>query len=260
MNVADLYDTHIADSYDAEPFGLLTGGRSLALAQLQQQLAGRAFDVAPVVVDLALGTGESLLETGALLPGARLHGIDISSRMIDVARQKMPGVHAIHDDAARVAHHFDAGSVDVALMHFLTTYIDARRVIADVAATLKPGGMLSLVSTTWESFPAVQGLALHVMSAEELQQKNPAPADGDALAAMMREAGLEVVEQASFEKDICFDSAPGFALWGMQSGFFTHVLSTMPSGQLDTLSSSMDAHFPLHDRYRAAALLARKPA
>lgn len=260
MDIAALYDHHIADSYDAEPFGLLTGGRGVAIAQLQRQLLQRGPTTSPVVVDLALGTGDSLLAAGALVEGATLHGIDISAGMIARAQQKLPRVHAIHDDAAKLTEHFPARSIDVALMHFLTTYIDAPPVIADVATTLKPGGLLSLVSTTWESFPGVHALALQVMSADELRRLNPAPGSGEALAAMMRDAGLEVVEQETFEKEITFDSAPSFALWGMQSGFFTHVLSTMPAGQLDELSTSMDAHFPLHDRYRAAALLARKPA
>jgi ubiquinone/menaquinone biosynthesis C-methylase UbiE len=255
MDIGELYDEHIADTYDSDALGLLRGGRELALQQLAPHLRALEGDV---VVDLALGTGESLLALKPRLPGARLHGIDISARMLAVARQKLPEVHTIHDDAARVGQHFGPGSVDVALMHFLTTYIDARAVIRDVAIALKPGGYLSLVSSTYESFPAIHALALSVLPPELIKSVNPAPEGGAELAELMRAAGLDVVEQANFERPIAFEGPAELALWGMQSGFFTHVLSVLPPAQLQALASQSE-HFPLQDRYQAAALLARKP-
>lgn len=97
------------------------------------------------------------------------------------------------------------------------------------------------------------------MSDDDLKRLNPAPADGDAVAEMMRAAGLEVLSQERFEKEIRFKSAPELGVWGMQSGFFTHVLSTLPADRVEELSTSLSSLFPLHDRYHAAALLARKP-
>jgi ubiquinone/menaquinone biosynthesis C-methylase UbiE len=254
MDPAKLYDEHISGTYDTDAFGLLRGGRELALTQL----FGRLQPTANVVVDLALGTAESLLGLHARLPAAQLHGIDISARMLEQARRKLPEVNVIHDDAARMGSHFGPDSIDIALMHFLTTYVDTPAVIADVARSLRPGGFLSLVSSTYESFPAIHALALEVLPSELVKQLNPAPESGEVLAQQLRDAGLQIVEQASFEKSINFDSAPELALWGMKSGFFTHVLSVLPPTQVQAMVA-LSHLFPLRDRYHATALLAQKP-
>lgn len=258
-DIADLYDTHIADSYDRDTFGLLAGGHRSAVAQLQRLVAGPgAFPPGGLIVDLALGTGGPLAALVDLLPGAEPVGIDISARMLEIARRKHPDIRTILDDAANIGAHFGPGSIDLALMHFLTTYIDTPRVIAQVADRLKPGGWFSVASTTYESFPFIHGAVSSVLPPALLQSLNPAPANGAALAALLEQAGLEVVALDRFEQEIHFASLPELVQWGMQSGFFTHILSKLPP-ELFRSFEGMASQFPVTDRYCSAILLARKP-
>jgi ubiquinone/menaquinone biosynthesis C-methylase UbiE len=257
--VADLYDNHVADTYDLDLFGLLAGGRTLATKQLRQTLTNpEAFPDNGRVVDLALGTGASLAELADFLSGAELIGIDISPKMLEIANRKYPGIRTILDDAANIDLHFTNNSVDLALMHFLTTYINTDKVVASVAKSLKPGAYLSIASTTYESFRRIYSAASTVLPPEIIQSLNPAPVDGNSLTKLLENAGLEVIAIDRFEKEISFATLPDLFQWGMQSGFFTHILSKLTP---DTLSAfqPMSALFPLTDRYCSSILLARKP-
>lgn len=258
--VADLYDNHVADTYDLDAFGLLAGGRAVAARQLRQTLAQAPhFPADARVVDLALGTGASLADLSAVLPRAEFIGIDISPKMLEIAAQKHPYIRTILDDAANVQFHFASGSIDLALMHFLTTYIDTAQVVASLARCLKPGAYLSIASTTYESFRLIHDAASTILPPDLIKMLNPAPVDGNSIAALLEGAGLEVVENERFEKEIAFETLPDLLQWGMQSGFFTHILSKLSAGNLDAFAP-MAARFPVTDRYCASILLARKPA
>lgn len=258
MDIARLYDEHIADHYDDDRYGLLEGGRTLALQQLARRVAALPPNGARRVVDLALGTGASLLGAHALLPAASLHGIDISSRMLEVARARIVDVHAILDDAANVGRHFERGTVDVALMHFLTTYIDGRQVVADVARTLRPGGLLSIASTTWAAFPTLQTLLGHLVPPDEQRAINPAPASADVVAGFLTAAGLEVVERGEFSASVSFASFDELHHFGLHSGFFTHIIEALSDEVID-MARQIEGVFPFEDTYKAAVLLARAP-
>lgn len=258
--VADLYDNHVADTYDLDAFGLLAGGRAVAARQLRQALAGTSqFPANARVVDLAVGTGASLADLSGVLPQAEFVGIDISPKMLEIAAQKHPFIRTVLDDAANVERHFSAGTIDLALMHFLTTYINAADVIASLARSLKPGAYLSIASTTYESFRVIHAAASTILPPDVIKAMNPAPVDGDSLAALLESAGLEVVANERFEKDITFATLPDLMQWGMQSGFFTHILSKLSTVNLDAFAP-MAARFPVTDRYCSSILLARKPA
>jgi len=258
VDIARLYDTHIADHYDADSYGLLSGGRALALQQLAARASQLPSSSSPQIVDLALGTGSSLLGAHALLPGARLHGIDISARMIDVAKGRLAGVHAILDDAKNVGRHFEPGSVDVVLMHFLTTYIDGRQVVQDAARALRPGGVLSIASTTWAAFATFQSLLGHLVDASDLDTINPAPRSPDVVASFLTDAGLEVIERAEFTQPITFSTFDELHHFGLHSGFFTHIIEAV-SPEVIEMARQIDGIFPFEDTYKAAVLLARKP-
>ncbi|MDY6982830.1 MAG: methyltransferase domain-containing protein, partial [Pseudomonadota bacterium] len=213
--VADLYDTHVANTYDLDAFGLLAGGRAVAARQLHEALSNASsFPAEARIVDLALGTGASLADLRPALPQAEFVGIDISPKMLDIAAQKHPFIRTILDDAANVARHFAPGSVDLALMHFLTTYINTADVVASLARCLKPGAYLSIASTTYESFRMIHAAASTILPPDLIRALNPAPVDGNSIAALLEGAGLEVVANERFEKEIGFAALPDLLQWG----------------------------------------------
>ena len=111
---------------------------------------GAAFDL------LDVGTGTGVLAVAALerWPGARVVGIDPSSRMLeiaqDVARRRSPGssrrLRTITAPADRIP--LADRSIDVAVSSFVIQLVPSRAAaLREVLRVLRPGGRLALV--TW---------------------------------------------------------------------------------------------------------------
>lgn len=253
MDIGQLYDQAIASTYDHDEWGLLSGGRALAFQQIAAHLsAGQVHSV----LDLAVGTGESLVEMKKQFPDAALHGIDLSEEMLRIARTKL-AFDAVHDDVANVGKHFFSNSMNLVLMHFLTTFVDGAAVVADTAKLLQKGGYYSIVSSTFEAFPRIYALARTIFPEEFIRSTNPAPENAEMVAAFCTGAGLELVAVERFTKTVRFADFKAFYDFGMNSGFFTHVLSHLDEAQLAGLSR-MENVFPLEDQYCSSVVLARK--
>ena len=253
MQIGRIYD-EVARDYDREPFGILAGGRALAAAQLERERAA----LAPVraIVDLALGTGESLLDARRVFPEARLVGFDISQGMIDVAREKLD-VEAHLADALTVDSRLPPGGADLVLLHFVTTYLDARAACAKARVVLRPGGHVSLVSGTMDSFRALQRLALHFVSEARLQAAFPAPESTAALEAVLAELGYAVRVSQDYRKPVRFSTFDEFHDFGNRFGFFKHAFEAVGPQTLETIRNTPGV-FPLEDEYRAAVILAAR--
>jgi ubiquinone/menaquinone biosynthesis C-methylase UbiE len=254
MDIGKLYDQSIAGTYDQDQLGLLSGGRETAFQQIKTHVANHAVDD---VLDLAAGTGESLLRMKELFPEGNMHGIDLSSEMLEIAKTKL-SFNAIHDDVANTGRHFPPASADVVLMHFLTTFVDGNAVVSDTARLLRSGGYYSIVSSTYEAFPRLYELGRMALSDDFIKQANPSPMGTEALVSYVNNAGLDVVAVDTFTKTVNFSDFNEFYRFGMNSGFFTHVFARCSSEQLAGFSQ-IKGVFPLEDQYKASAVLARKP-
>lgn len=252
MDIGQLYDQTIATHYDQDAYGLLAGGRGLAFQQLDAHANGMTD-----VLDLAAGTGESLVAVRKRWPASRLSGIDVSKKMLDIARAKL-AFRAIHDDVANAGRHVPTDSVDAILMHYLTTFVNGATVVAETAKLLRPGGCYSIVSTTFEAFPRLFQIGLKLLSEEAIRQMAPAPRDMAEVASYMSRAGLEVVAMGEFKKTLEFSDFATFYEFGLNSGFFTHIFTQCEPEDLASFAR-MDGVFPLVDEYRASVVLARKP-
>ncbi|WP_184710099.1 class I SAM-dependent methyltransferase [Rhizobium lusitanum] len=254
MNIGRLYDQRIAETYDDDERGLLAGARALALEQISKHVTA---DQTQNVLDLAVGTGESLIAIEKNYPNAALHGIDLSGEMLRIAKAKL-GFHAVHDDVANTLQHFSLESMNLILMHFLTTFIDGEDIVARTAKLLQAKGYYSIVSSTFQAFPRVYSLARTVLPDQFIRDKNRAPEDADTIVSFCAKAGLDVVAVEHFTKEVRFANFDDFYSFGLNSGFFAHVLCHLDVSQLATFSR-MEGVFPLTDHYRACAVLARLP-
>ena len=170
MDVSAYWDAR-ADIFDAEPDH---GLRDPAVRSAWSALLGPLLPPTPATVaDVGSGTGSlAVLLAGA---GYRVQGLDISARMVDVARAKAAdaGVDATFrtGDAARPP--WPAGTFDVVLVrHVLWAMPDADAALAAWLDLLAPGGRLLLIEGRWHT-----GAGLTAASATELVRRHRAHAD-----------------------------------------------------------------------------------
>lgn len=254
LDIGKLYDS-IASHYDSDVFGLLSAGRTAAVAQITKIVPSRP---RTRIVDLGTGTGESLAALAPSFAGARISGIDLSAEMLAVARRKID-LQAIVANAENVGAHVEDATVDLALMHFLTTFIDVRSTLEACQRALRPGGFLSVVSTTQEAFGALRReIGLRIATDEELRAASPAPSDPDVLLALVRDAGLEIVAVEHVVRKVKFTSFAQCLDFGVKSGFFTHIIASLGEERVQA-ASQLDALFPIADEYRGVAILAKRP-
>jgi SAM-dependent methyltransferase len=96
------------------------------------------------VLDVACGTGNAALL--AQRTGAIVTGIDVSPRLLQVARDRVPGAEFVEGDAARMP--FDDASFDAAVSVFGVIFAHpAEQAAAQIARVVRPGGRVAI--TTW---------------------------------------------------------------------------------------------------------------
>ncbi len=90
-------------------------------------------------LDLSCGPGNLLTHLEAAAPGGRVVGLDLSRSMLERARARAPSVPLVRADAEALPLVND-GFGAVVNLAALDLYRDARRVVAESARVLMPGG------------------------------------------------------------------------------------------------------------------------
>jgi len=116
-------------------------------------------------LDLACGTGALTAELQAR--GLTVTGLDASAEMLDVARERLPGMRLVQADLRDFALHerFDLVTCVFDSLNNLTEEGDLGRALSRMAAHLSPGGLLAFdvntrtgVRDLWEG-EVMEGLA-----------------------------------------------------------------------------------------------------
>lgn len=130
-----------AGIYDGVFGGVSAFGRKRAVASVNR-LAGTR------VLEVGVGTGLALPHYD---PDKRITGIDLSSAMLDRARQRvadgqMPHVEALLEmDAEETS--FDNGTFDIAVAMFVASVVPhPRRLLAELKRVVRPGGHILFVN------------------------------------------------------------------------------------------------------------------
>lgn len=145
----------VVEHYDARAASYDDSAMHHALADAVAEVAG-----APggPVVDVATGTGLVLRAIDARRPGHRLVGVDLSARMLEVARAALPHAELVRADAAALPVEDGAASLVtcVTALHLLTERDASLR---EWHRALRPGGRLVTATFRTAGAPARPDLA-----------------------------------------------------------------------------------------------------
>ena len=135
-----------APSFDMEPDHGLRDPRT---REAWKRLLASALGPGPLrVADLGCGTGSLSLLLNDL--GHLVTGLDLSPRMIELARSKAPAVRFVEGDAARPD--LPGAAFDAVLgRHILWALPDAAAALARWTQLLVPGGVLCSVEGVWHT-------------------------------------------------------------------------------------------------------------
>ncbi len=149
------------------------------------------------ILDVGCGTGRTLAQIAAALPGHRYFGVDLSPYYVAAAREQLadvPEVTLVAENAEALPYRDDYFDVvtSVYLFHELPRKA-RRRVMAEAARVLRPGGLLVVEDSA--QLAEARDLAL-VLEGFATQVHEPFYRDyvRDDLAALVVEAGLEVAD------------------------------------------------------------------
>jgi SAM-dependent methyltransferase len=96
------------------------------------------------VLDVACGTGNAAAVAAAA--GARVVGLDSSERLVQVARERVPGAEFVVGDATEMP--FADGEFDAAVSVVGVIFASpAERAVAEIARVVRPGGLVAV--TCW---------------------------------------------------------------------------------------------------------------
>jgi demethylmenaquinone methyltransferase / 2-methoxy-6-polyprenyl-1,4-benzoquinol methylase len=146
QQVRAMFD-RIAGVYDLMN-GVMTAG-------MHHRWRSRAADLARVgpgsrVLDVATGTGDLAVELSAR--GAEVVGMDFSERMLELAREKAPGIAFEAGDAQALT--YADGSFDAATVGFgARNFGDLAGGLREMARVVKPGGKVVVLEITTPTKP-----------------------------------------------------------------------------------------------------------
>jgi 2-polyprenyl-3-methyl-5-hydroxy-6-metoxy-1,4-benzoquinol methylase len=152
------------------------------------------------VLDAGCGEGLFTREIARRYPTARVVGFDVDAKAVAVAAQRcaqQPNVRLfVHDVRQPIAGSVPGGGgFDLAVMWLVLPYLpDRRTALANVAATLRPGGMILLGNVPDEALRVDHPAAADLMvAARQLVQRLGLGGLQDSLAPTLAEVGLAAV-------------------------------------------------------------------
>ena len=262
------YDELIAENYDLDPQDLTKITLDRALSQLTDANILSGDSPAMKVLDLGMGTGlfyDKLGERSSreFLP----YGIDISTRMLEIAHRRIPNLQSAVDDAANLDQQFREDLFDLVCTHLITGFVPLSHLAPRIWDKLHPGGYWSFVGATSSAFPGLQKKASSrvlqlLFGNKSLEMSNLiTPRDQGEVLGVFESNGFEIVEAETFEPELAFRTFDEFMEFGYHGGWLTPFIEELglqnarPSLRL--LLNAMV--FPLFDHHTVVIGLARKP-
>lgn len=211
----------IASNYDKDWSGIYRDTRSISISQIIEYYDGKKVTNA---LDLAVGTGNSFLDLDQYLGITNRIGNDISSEMLNQAANKIQGpVEFICDDARNILDHVPPGSQDLVLCHYLFSYLDIHQILQKVSQLLKPGGIISLATTTKRNLLELSTgrfrLTGRLFRVGKHLGEVDTPKDHEACLEILANHEFQALQHSNYRKKVVFNSFDDVTAWAVDSGW-----------------------------------------
>lgn len=263
------YDEVIASHYDRDAQRVTQDSLDKAVAQLCRQDEFTAAEEPLRVLDLGMGTGlfyERLTARSAR--EVKAFGVDLSEKMVEIAREKLPGLVAAVDDAANFDAHFAGESFDLICTHFLTGFVPMETLAPKIMARLRPGGWWSFVGGTREGFPQLQQRAnsrliqwLFGGRQVDVGAMVHNPADEAEVTDNLQRHGFSVLDSETFQPALKFANYNDFMAFAYYGGWLTPFIEKLKLHEAGAITRTLLNRFvfPVHDQHSIAIVLGQKP-
>jgi ubiquinone/menaquinone biosynthesis C-methylase UbiE len=266
--VSRVYD-RVAALYDDDWSGLYATARIHCINQIASHLD--QLDSPLDTVDFGIGTGNALRELQQRVPLGDCTGFDISRGMLTQAAKKLNGeVKLIHDDAASADLYLSEESLDLALCHFLLSFVSAHRALDMAHSLLRPGGMLSLATSTQGSLSELHNIhyprVSRLVGVQRSLRKANTPLNHRQCLELLETHGFEIVAEHLQRQPVCFESFADVRCWALDSGWAASFLDGPLGirklwGRLAFALAECLFHpfYPIEATNEISIVLARKP-
>lgn len=219
-------------------------------------LAAAGIQRADTVLDIGCGTGQTTRDAALAAPSGSALGIDLSSRMIELARRRAAAqgvVNVRFEQADAQVHPFAGGAFDLAISRTGAMFFgDPVAAFTNIRRALRSGGRLVLL--TWQPLAGnewVRELSGALAAGRDLPAPPPdapgpfALADPDRVRAILAAAGFADVALDGVTATMWFgadaDDAHRFVL-GMLGWMLEGLDDAGRTAALDALRATVGAH------------------
>lgn len=261
----NFYD-QIAKSYDDDFLGLYRTTHKIIIQQIQ------TIQHTNSILDLCVGTGNFIIELARNIYFNQFIGVDISKKMLEVAKAKIPFQWtAIQKNALHIENTILPESQDLILSHFLDDFIPSEESLPMCYRLLKPGGFLSTVTTTKEQYDEFFYQQINknkiikiVDIPKQIEKASIANSQQDHIKSVEKH-GFSVVNTQTLNLPVKLKSAKDLIDLGYHSGWLANYLSKFSPLQIHLLKMFLYLLqapginvYPLNFKFHCSLLLVQK--
>ncbi len=223
------------------------------------------------VVDLGIGTGNAIADLQGRVDLGHCTGFDVSTGMLSQAAQKLgPAVELINADAHDASSHLPPASQDLVLCHFVLGFGDGGQLLEQAYRLLRPGGCLSLATTTRQSFSELyegrfERFANWLGVQNSLDQLSN-PIDHADCLQLLQQQDFDILADRDHRQPVCFESLRDVRGWAVDSGWVVNGedkhIRLRVAGAWTLIGLAMvflHPLFPVHATCEMSVVLAQKP-
>ncbi len=222
-----LYGASIAGAYDSDPMGIYTRCYTDIMALLPQRVVTSCADV-------GVGTGNVLKLIQERYHPARCYGIDPAHSMLELAKQKVPQLIAVHGDFRALQTDQRIRDIDLVMANFILAYASTSELFAAMRGALSDDGVVVITTSTLNSFKELVRIGRHpifrvIAARYDINSANldahmpPVPRDITHLTEQLNLAGLRVVAQRVTHHPIVFHSGAELYRFGRDGGWWVDL-------------------------------------